>query len=810
MRKSNIYSIISLILLLFCGLSATSQEVVSPCPEVLIDQKYDHVTCHRYRIQGWDTAVTCNQTQLELTAEPFIPVQYFNGTYLVEEVPFNPPDPSFAQGTRMPMGTDDDFSASTTAIDFPFFFFGIKKTGFRLGANGMITFATNQFGGGNGCPWSFSAALPWPNGKAGVPTMPEGPTGSVPLARMRDAIYGIYEDTQPVASYLTGQQGVYYGIQGEWPCRKIICSWNGIPTYKGSQNLDNRCTYQIVCYEGSNIIEVHVKRRGVNLNWQSGRGIIGIQNATGQPQVRDSINEDAPNRYVANGSPAAFWPEGKNTFNTTLDSVAYRFTPQGTTSVIIRWYRINENGEPVMLSTNIGDPNGYYFDKGYDPDHPTRTKAVVTPTVDTRYLCTFYFQNANGDEYLLSDSIMVGVDTVNTLILRAHSNGSHSSSDVRQYDICRGAPADIRAEYTDVQEAENLIWTIQRISNGDTTLMDESLYQMIEDNHTARFTPVSYIDNEHPDRIDSIYITTHVDFVSGCRNHDTFLLRILPNYDITDSHNICVGDTLLWTVDNHIYTESNNTAYRNLGTAGGCDSIIHLALTVYGSTDEIDKRDSCAPITWHGRTFSESNTATEATDTIHQTNSYGCTYTVRLRFTLHPVEAHIKSSKDQFSIDDLEVDLTDISIGSDSRIWILTDGEQMTTPTIHYTLPYSHSMADITLIAQSPYGCADTTNLVIPLNRETFWVPNAFTPNHAETNNRFFAVSTGTLHQEMYIYNRLGEMMFHCEGEDCAWDGTDTHGRPCVQGAYVYIIRYNDIFDPSTTKIKKGTVTLLR
>ena len=810
MRKHYIYRLLMATVLCLASVAATAQEVVSPCPEVLIDQKYDHVTAHRYRIQGWDTAVTCSQRTIELTSEPFIPVQYFNGTYLVEEVPFNPPDPSFAQGTRMPLGTDDDFADSTTTLTFPFFFFGIRKDGFRLGANGLISFATNQFGGGNGCPWKYSAQLPWTPNKAGVPTMPEGVTGSVPLARMRDAIYGIYEDTHPLASYLSGQQGIYYGIQGEWPCRKIICSWNGIPTYAGSQNLNNRCTYQIVCYEGSNIIEVHVKRRGVNTNWQGGRGLIGIQNATGVAQERDSIDPDAPNRYVQNGSPAFFCPEGKNVFTTPLDTVAYRFTPQGQTPKTYVWYRITAAGDSIPLSQDMSDPNGYYVPMGYDPMHPTRTKAVVSPRVDTRYVLMVYFRNANLDVYRLRDTISVGVDTVDILQLQAYSNGSRSNINEREYAICRGAEADVRVQYTDVQLAENIQWTVSRIVDGVETPLDDTLYSVLDNDHTVHFGVLPSAHPDDPHYIDSLFLRTTVDYVSGCPNHDTFLLRVLPTYDVTDTHGICAGDTLHWAIDGHDYTATNHTAFRNVGTADGCDSVVHLDLTVFGLDKYIVDTTYCEPIEWNGRTYSETNTATSATDTVRLVNVYGCDSIVQLRFTLAPVVAKIGSDREEFTLDELTVQLTDLSTGNSGRTWLLPSVPAQYEPVAEYTIPIDMSEADIRLVAHSPYGCTDTARLVIPLNKETFWIPNIFTPNDPDANNTFGAVSTGTFNQEIFIYNRYGEMVFHCLGDDCRWDGTDTHGRECVQGAYVYIIRYNDRYDPSVTKVKKGTVTLIR
>jgi hypothetical protein len=294
--RSNLHktSVLFAFLALLCGGKTAAQDSPSPCPEVLISQKYDHVVSRTYRQQGWDTAATCAEPTITISAEPYIPVQRFNGYYTVEQIPYNPPDTTFALGTRMPPMADDNFAPSVTQIPYPFYFFGIRKTSFILGANGCVSFSSSATGG-SGCAWSYSAALPWPDGTTGAPTS---------LSSMRDAIYGVYEDTDPsvTSGHSNTDWGMYYGIQGSFPCRKIICSWKDMAQFSCNSL---HCTYQIVCYEGSNIIEVHVKQRQVCSNWNGGRGIIGIQNATGQPQVPGSNRTD-PNYYVQNGAPAAF------------------------------------------------------------------------------------------------------------------------------------------------------------------------------------------------------------------------------------------------------------------------------------------------------------------------------------------------------------------------------------------------------------------------------------------------------------------------------------------------------------------------
>ena len=807
-RNWNIIGLLATIIAVIITSRASAQAVTSPCPEVLIDQKYDHIGSDVYRRRGWDTVVSCNIHTLELTSEPYIPVQYFNGTYVVEEVPYNPPDATFARGAQMPISTDDNFANVLTQIPFNFYFFGIKKSQFCLGANGMVSFSTGihtVYGSANDpgmqCPWQYSAPIPWTAGTQGAP---------MDLDVMRDAIYGVYEDTHPLGSYLTGTQGIYYGIQDEYPCRKIICSWKGIPTYPGGQNLNNRCTYQIVCYEGSNIVEVHVKRRGVNTDWQNGVGIIGIQNATGMPQTPGTGMND-PNRYVAAGSPAAFYPQGLNTFNTEMENRAFRFTPQGTTPKTYLWYRIFDDGrveDSVALTQNPNDTNGYYLPmNSADSLHPTLTKAYVSPTCPSRYVLRLSFKNANNDWYHLFDTITIGVDMGNGMGI--HHVAEPDSS--RQRNVCEGRSTTLSLAIGDEVAARTIGWGVKRIMNGREVELPTSMYGLDAGLRNITVHPDTRTDTLPENKIDSLVVTATVDFTNGCTNYDTLLLRVFPNFDTTEVAGICAGESFTWGANGQTYRESTTGAVARLQSEPGCDSVVHLHLTVYDNSINVDTRVECKPLRWiNGKTYYTSNAATAEGDTVRLVNRWGCDSVVRLDLSVYPVKPRIESDIEQFDFDHPEAMLTDVSTGNDSRRWLFPTGPDQTARVAYYNIPATLDEARIRLVAYSPYGCSDTATIVIPFNRETFWVPNIFTPDDPSGNALFAPVSTGTLTQEMYIYNRYGMLVYHCEGLDCAWDGRDRNGQPCRQDAYVYVIRYTNRYKPDQTVTRKGSVTLVR
>ena len=775
-----------------------NNSAASPCPEVLIEQKYDHVNNPRYRAAGWDTAVTCANRTLELVAEPYIPVQYFNGTYLVEQVPYNPPDPTFSMGTRMPIGIDDVFADNFTNIPYPFYFFGQRKNQFRIGANGLVTFCSpSDFGSGNSCPWAFSSnnQLPW-NGTSQH-------TDPFNQARMRDAIYGVMEDTHPghfVGSETNRIDGIYYGIQDEFPCRKIICSWKEAPNFG---DYSHKGTYQIVCYEGSNIIEVHVKQRRCCPTTSD--AMIGIQNATAQPQQPSTTPGD-PNYFVQAGSPAAFWPSGRNVFTTNIDTISYRFTPQGMTARNCIWFRLLPNGDSITLTTNPLDTNGYYLAMGHDPDHPTLTKAIVSPNMTSKYVCKLSFMNANEDWYHLFDTLTVGMDTVNTLQLTANQAGNNTAY-TQTFNICQGGNTELGLHYTNIQQPANITWTIKRILNGQMEDLPEGMVVMSDNDTAFTLLPDPNFAQLPQNKIDSIYVRAVVDFVSGCTNYDTITVRTFPNFDTIEPHGICDGETFHWEANGQNYTKTTTEPTVHKQSEAGCDSVIHLHLTVFDVSHTPHDTVDCKPIRWiDGKLYTESNN-TATYDTV---NIYGCDSIVHLNFTLAPLTAKLKSSLSYFDYDHIDVELTDISTGGSSRVWHFPTGTDQTSPVAYYSIPVNMDSADIRLVAQSPYGCVDSTHIVIPFRRETFWMPNAFTPDNPAGNSTFGSVSTKTVQQEMMVYNRFGELVFRCSGVDCQWDGRNMDGEPCPQGAYAYIIRYTNEFEPQTTKVVKGSVTLIR
>lgn len=155
--------------------------------------------------------------------------------------------------------------------------------------------------------------------------------------------------------------------------------------------------------------------------------------------------------------------------------------------------------------------------------------------------------------------------------------------------------------------------------------------------------------------------------------------------------------------------------------------------------------------------------------------------------------------------------LNDLTEGAMYSTWYLSDG------TVLSGLHLSHSFLSvptegvtITLHTCNYADCCADTTVSIGLAAATLWIPNIFFPGGAE-NNRFFLSSNQQLLEfEIYIYDRRGQLVYTSTDPRFEWDGTDLHGQPLPQGAYVYVFSYRLASSDTYRYPVKGTVTLLR
>lgn len=184
---------------------------------------------------------------------------------------------------------------------------------------------------------------------------------------------------------------------------------------------------------------------------------------------------------------------------------------------------------------------------------------------------------------------------------------------------------------------------------------------------------------------------------------------------------------------------------------------------------------------------------------------------------LEPVTAALHVAPAEVSIDRLDLELSDQSIGnrdcewgSCGREWYL-GGSQIArwgaTEQVRIALPPSDSLR-VKVVAYT-YTCSDSAVAVLPVRRQGLYFPNAFRPGAGEGGGRFAPVATGIAECEIWIYDRRGRLVHHGADAWQGWDGA-CGGAACPQGTYVYRCRYRESAHPAGEQSVAGTVLLLR
>ena len=87
-------------------------------------------------------------------------------------------------------------------------------------------------------------------------------------------------------------------------------------------------------------------------------------------------------------------------------------------------------------------------------------------------------------------------------------------------------------------------------------------------------------------------------------------------------------------------------------------------------------------------------------------------------------------------------------------------------------------------------------------------MPNVFSPNNDEPNNRFMPINVNTFNKgDLSIFNRWGNKVYESSDLREGWDG-NYNNKICPEGTYYWIIDYTN--DCDETKTETGFLTLFR
>ncbi len=190
----------------------------------------------------------------------------------------------------------------------------------------------------------------------------------------------------------------------------------------------------------------------------------------------------------------------------------------------------------------------------------------------------------------------------------------------------------------------------------------------------------------------------------------------------------------------------------------------------------------------------------------------GCPNSATYTVTAYPVPKANFEFTPLNPIESLDDVLFDDGTKGDSLVswhWYFSQngGYQSThqNPSYLFTEPGSYPVA---LVVYNKWGCADTVvKPVIVGEDNSFFVPNAFTPNGDGINDTFYPKGHGILKYSMAIFDRWGEKLFTTSDFFQAWEGT-YKGQECKDDVYVWKITVT--LPNSKVKTYTGHVTLNR
>jgi len=225
----------------------------------------------------------------------------------------------------------DDWFSTVQPIGFTFNFFGNNYTDCIISQNGYIKFNTAQANGPS--PWPINQAIP----------------GNMDVV---NSIMGFYADILPGLATAPGV--IQAATLGTAPNRKYVVSYCDCPMFSCTALTTS---FQIVLYEMTNEIEVHIGNAPNCPGWNGGAAIEGIQDNTGTIAFWVP-GRNFPTQWTATQSSHRFTPTSASNYTVT----AIPYAPIPTPGSVISWYA---NG-----TTLVG----------------TGTTLNVSPTVNTFYV----------------------------------------------------------------------------------------------------------------------------------------------------------------------------------------------------------------------------------------------------------------------------------------------------------------------------------------------------------------------------------------------------------------------------------------
>jgi gliding motility-associated-like protein len=268
---------------------------------------------------------------------------------------------------------DDVFGGQILEIGFPFVYYGNTYTQCKYSSNGFITFDLTKGGYSN---WVYNGALG--------------------AGDLNNAIMFPFHDLLPSP----GNGNVTYQTFGQAPNRRFVLEICKMPLFSCTALL---VTTELILYEGTNVIEMHIGEKPSCPGWNGGTAVQGIRGLNGTAQLL------VPGRDL----PNVPW-------TTTNDG--RRFTPNGATTYILDTIPYN----PQVIIPGVDSNDLVWYEEGNPLPIGSGASVTVTPTANIHYyVATVTGQNGclGTATYTFRDTVWINYGT---------------SYDTTQYEICAG------------------------------------------------------------------------------------------------------------------------------------------------------------------------------------------------------------------------------------------------------------------------------------------------------------------------------------------------------------------------------------
>lgn len=182
----------------------------------------------------------------------------------------------------------------------------------------------------------------------------------------------------------------------------------------------------------------------------------------------------------------------------------------------------------------------------------------------------------------------------------------------------------------------------------------------------------------------------------------------------------------------------------------------------------------------------------------------------------HEIDIEINEDELQIKLGDTVTLTTTVFNSGDSTIitWFDPDGHEVYCGECSKYELLPLKSGTYTVQAVNEYGCLDEDQVYIEVdNTRSIFVPNAFSPNGDNINDKFFVQGQGFGRIEnVYVFDRWGELIYKRSGvwindESIGWDGY-FNGKSAMPAVYTWMAEIT--FLDNETEYFTGDVTLIR